>query len=122
MALLQVAALLAGAAVVSAVTLGVPRRAAAASTRGRRSGPTPRLWALWAGGESAGAVSGVGVGLNLTAVVAFPLVAGVLLDAGLGFTALWLVGAIGALAAAAAFLRTREPRGTFGRSLAEKHI
>jgi MFS family permease len=53
--------------------------------------------------EAAGAVSGVGVGLNLAAVVVFPLLAGAALDAGAGFDAIWLAGGICALAAAVCF-------------------
>lgn len=58
--------------------------------------------------EAAGAVSGLGVGLNLAAVVVFPLVAGVLLDAGLGFQGLWVIGGAGAIAAAVAFFQAPE--------------
>jgi len=218
-ALLQVAALLAVAAVWSALTLGAPRRVAAGREPRRPAGPTPRAYALWIGGvllscpqallmlfialyvskegrvgptlagalfaatqiaalvgrpvlgvvsdvvtggrrrsvlvgaalggavamlglavvpaenvpavaalsvlggltsigwngvymaalvdvappESAGAVSGVGVGLNLAAVVVFPLVAGVLLDAGAGFETIWLGGALFGFGAAVSF-------------------
>lgn len=63
--------------------------------------------------DAAGAVSGVGVGLNLAAVVAFPLVAGALLDAGLGFSGLWVIGGAGALAAAAAFFRAPDVRSNW---------
>lgn len=63
--------------------------------------------------DAAGSVSGIGVGLNLAGVVLFPLVAGLLLDAGVGFQALWLASAVVAIAAAGAFLRFAElePRG-----------
>lgn len=58
---------------------------------------------------TAGAVSGIGVGLNLGAVVVFPLAAGALLDAGIGFRVLWSIAAAFALAAALAFRFARDP-------------
>jgi ACS family hexuronate transporter-like MFS transporter len=59
--------------------------------------------------ELHGTASGVGVGFNLAGVVAFPLLGGLLLDAGLGFPAAWLLAAALALAAAACFYAFREP-------------